>query len=479
MNTVTRMSLLLCLACWGLAGPAYALSPILQEVEQAFIRLGEEVRPSVVNIEVRGRVTLVPGGPRDVDVYEDLFKFFGIPPEGRSRRFQRPPAQGSGLVYDPQGHIITSNHVVKEAGEITVRLWDGDKYKAEIVGADPDTDLAVIKIDADRDLPVAKLGDSDLLRVGQFAIAMGSPQGLEGTLSFGHISALGRESFQLRQTKGLRFQNLIQTDAAINLGNSGGPLCNIDGEVIGINVAIISGYGAESLGFAIPINTVKKTVPTLIAEGKVTRGFLGVFIDNASDYQDEIGLPDGNGAFVQNVLEDTPAERAGLKPYDAIRKVDDNIVKDASDLMTKISDYAPGTEVTLEVWRDGKLLKIDVSLSEDQGDTVVASLEENVLGMRVQALTRDMAKAMGLGSGTQGVVVKDVEPGSPADETGIRHGDVILEIAKREVTDVREFRRLIQEYGKPGSSVLVRIARGAELPFIRKIEIPADTLEGS
>jgi serine protease Do len=238
-----------------LGGNAVARSPILKEIEDAFIRLHQEVRPSVVTIDTKGAPA--QSETRGEPDLEDLFRFFGVPEGGRPRGPMRPMprtrATGSGFIYDTAGHIVTNNHVVDGADSITVRLSNGSEYPATVVGQDPDTDLAVIKIEADEVLPAVQLGDSDELKVGQFAIALGSPRGFEGSLSFGHISALGRENLAGLAAQGLRFQNLIQTDAAINLGNSGGPLANIDGEVVGINIAIV--WGANSLGFAIPVNT--------------------------------------------------------------------------------------------------------------------------------------------------------------------------------------------------------------------------------
>ena len=224
-----------------LAGGAQAMSPLLRDIEDAFVRLNEEVRPCVVNINTKGAAEEEGGAMPEG--YEDLFRFFGMPSphggQGMPMPRQMRMSTGSGFIYDKEGHIITNNHVVQGAAEITVKLWDGKEYPAKLVGADPDTDLAVIKIEATEDLPVVKMGDSSKLKVGQFAVALGSPRGLEGSLSYGHISALGRENLDDLRRQGLRFQNLIQTDAAINLGNSGGPLTNIEGDVIGINVAIV------------------------------------------------------------------------------------------------------------------------------------------------------------------------------------------------------------------------------------------------
>jgi len=348
------------------ASTASAASPMLQEMERAFVKLAEEIRPFVVCIEVTGPEPEDMLRLQSPDV-EEFFKYFNIPvPEGRrkSPRVRRPNALGSGFIYDKEGHIITNNHVVDKAEELLVRMWDGEEYKAEVIGTDPDTDLAIIKIDADRDLPVARLGDSGALKVGQLAIAVGSPHSLDGSFSFGHITALGRKELYLPN---LRFEDFVQTDAAINLGNSGGPLCNIDGEVIGINIAIAAG---ENLGFAIPSNTAREVIPQLISEGKVVRGYLGVEITDvaqaaqqmdlpdASDLVEALGLPDEKGAYVHVVTPGTPAEKAGLQDDDVIRMVNGKSIDGAEGLVRAITNIDPGASVMLEVWRQGKPMEI-------------------------------------------------------------------------------------------------------------------------
>ena len=448
-------------------------SPILQELEDSFVRLHEDVRPSVVNVETETRSEQEMGVSM-----EDLFRFFGVPvPEGGPERQPRPrQGTGSGFIYDAEnGYIITNNHVVADAEMITVRLWNGNEYEAEIVGTDPDTDLAVIQIDANEPLVEASLGDSDALRVGQFAIAMGSPRGFEGSLSFGHISALGRDNLVGLAVQGLRFQNLIQTDAAINLGNSGGPLTNIEGEVVGINVAIM--YGANSIGFAIPINTAKMVVPQLIDTGEVVRGFLGVNIDDVAEYQSAIGLDDSRGAFVVEVRPETPAERAGLKPYDVIRKVDDHEIDSARDLMVTIASYPPDTEVTLEVWRDEATEEILVTLDKWEADgpgSPTARADREILGMNVRNLEPEMLQRMNLPEDTEGVLVTGVTARGPAERANIFQGDIITEIARQPVTSVSQFRELVNEHATPGSSILVRYVRGGGATGITVIQVPEE-----
>ncbi len=451
---------------------AFAQDTILKQIEDAFVRLHDHVRPCVVNIDTTGKTSMSDIG---VDQLEDLFKFFGLPqPDGMPKqpRQRLRIGVGSGFIYDKEGHIVTNNHVVQDAETITVRLSDGSEYEADIVGTDPETDLAVVKIDApEADLPVATLGDSEALRVGQFAVAMGSPRGFEGSLSFGHVSALGRE-LHLPDPQ-LRFQNFIQTDAAINLGNSGGPLCNIDGEVIGINIAIV--YGANSIGFAIPVNTAKSILPELISEGKVTRGYLGVGIADAQLFAEGLGLPDDKGAFVKQVQPDTPAERAELEPYDVIRKVNGKTVEDAGDLVRLVSAEPPGATVMLEIWRDGEVIERTVELDEWTGmEQAAAAREKEILGLHVQPLTPDLTERLDLGGVAHGVIVVEVETASPAHQAGLARGHVITEVAQKPVTSVQEFFSLVRENAEPGKALLIGFVRGDGESDITIIKVPKD-----
>ncbi len=459
----------------GFAPRAAAVGPLLKELEETFIGLHEEVRPCVVNIDTKGSAEMEGMGGQQ---FEDLFRFFGVPnPHGMQqpprRRMPKRQGTGSGFIYDKRGHIITNNHVVEGADEILVRLWDGTELEAKLVGRDPDTDVAVIKIDAEgKDLPVVKMGDSSALRVGQYAIAMGSPRGFEGSLSFGHISALGRDELRL---PGLRFQDFIQTDAAINLGNSGGPLCNIDGEVIGINVAIV--YGANSLGFAIPVNTAKNVVPQLIENKKVTRGNLGVGIKDAKEFADALGLPDAKGAFVESVRPDTPAERAGLEPYDVIRKIDGQEVEDAPGLIRLISAESPDTTVDVEIWRDGEIINKKVELAEWKGSEPAKEVAKEKLGFRVRTLSAEIAEQLGLEADTKGVVITDIAPASAAEEAGLAPGYVIIEVAQKAVTDSESFFSMSEKKAKPGKDLLVGYMTRDGLRRIAIIKVPKEDKE--
>ncbi len=462
-NVLVALALLLGL----LHGAAQAQSnTLLKEIESSFVRLHEKVGPCVVNIETE---SAPDGSTAELD---SVFRFFGAPENGEAipGRPARPRQTGSGFVYDRQGHIVTNNHVLEGAEDITVRFRNGNEYRAHVVGRDPETDLAVVKIDPPWDLPVARLGDSDVLRVGQFAVAIGSSRGFEGSVSFGHISALGREGLAELAIEGLTFQNLIQTDAAINLGNSGGPLCNIDGEVIGINTAVI--WGANSIAFAIPINTAKTTIPALIAEGRVSRGYLGVKIDAATPYAAALSLPRAQGALVEWVEPETPAARAGLRVYDVITKVDGKPVEDADDLVRHVSAHRPETEVMLDIWRDEMLIQVEVRLSERQLGKTQPDREQEVLGMRLRVVTEQVREQIGLDPSLEGVLVTEVAVGGPAEAAGLVAGDVVLEVDRQTVRTPDDVIAIVAEHARPGGAILLRYVRGGREPDVAQIPIP-------
>lgn len=471
MRVIMRSLLAAAFLAGGTVGTASAEVSILEEMEKAFIQLHEQVGPCVVSIETKSAA-----GDAATQL-EDWFRRFGMPapedsPQDRPRRVPPVRATGSGLIYDRDGHIVTNYHVIEQTDSITVKLRNGNEYDAVIVGTDPETDIAVIKIEAEEYLPVPRLGDSDALKVGQFAVAIGSPRGFEGSVSFGHISALGREDLAGLRAQGLTFQNLIQTDAAINLGNSGGPLCNINGGVIGINTAII--WGANSIGFAIPINTVTRTVPQLISAGRVSRGFLGVVIDDASLYADCVGieLPDDMGAFVKRTQRGAPADSAGIRPYDVIRKVNGEIVQSASDLQNRVSSFSPGTAVAVELWRDKHIVETEVTLEERRLAQVQPERERHILGMRLRSATSVILDRLGLSPDTGGVVITEIKAGSPAEDAHLAVGDVILEAARQPVANPGTFLALADEHGKPGSALTIRFIRDNEDPDITVIRVP-------
>ncbi len=489
MNTAVRTILAALIFSFCIAGPAQAISPLLKEFEDAFIHLGEIVTPSVVEIsaetvapvsEDRSLNDLFQFGPPDPqpDPREQPHPDLEQPPGPQQRLPRQSPRRmpspsprsstGSGFVYDLTGHIITNNHVVEGATTLRVHFSDGTERTAHVVGQDPSSDLAVIKLDPEGlDLSPVTLSESDIIKVGQFAIAVGSPRGLTGSLSFGHVSALGRVDLNLPTR--LRFQGFIQTDAAINLGNSGGPLCDLDGNVIGVNVAIA--YGANSIGFAIPVSRVKQVVPQLIATGEVVRGWLGVSIWNidqaaeiadqeVQDYIEAYGLASEDGVWVDVVNPEGPAHVAGLLVEDVILKIDGVAVKNTFDLIDRISDTKPGTTVILNVQRAGNPVDIPAVLAAWQGRDF-ATYGRDYFGMYVEEITLDSvgAKMYGMEEGRVVTRIATLLPDGPAMRARLRRYDVILQVAHEDVTDKASLVATLKEKVRPGKSVLINVVR--------------------
>jgi len=441
----------------------------VQESSRAFATVVKMVRPAVVNIHVV-RVRMVTRSPLPPGFDDDFFRhFFGGPlPQRQQRQYeQRQPITGSGVIVDAaRGHILTNNHVVEGADSITVKLADGREMDAKIVGTDPPTDLAVIRIDAD-ELPEARLGDSDAIEVGEWVIAIGNPFGrLNLTVTSGVVSAKGRSGFS---TAGYTptYQDYIQTDAAINPGNSGGPLVNLKGEVIGINSVILSPTGTfAGYGFAIPSNMAREVMKQLAEKGSVTRGYLGFFVqDLTPELAEGFGLPkDTKGVAVPQVEPGSAAEKAGLEPNDVVVKINGKPVTSVKQLRNLVAGIAPGTKVTLTVLRNGKKLQLTATLTErPSGPTAArgrAPAIEQRLGLKVTALTTQLAEQLGLG-GEQGVVVSGVAPGSPADEAGLRPGDLIKQVNRTPVPDVATYRRVLGGLGSKDTVLLLVKTRGA------------------
>jgi serine protease Do len=430
-----------------------------------FVGLAKKMRPVVVNIsstqvsESRGQQEF--GSPfGEEDPFNDFWRrFFGGPmPRGP----QRQRSLGSGFVIDADGSILTNNHVVENAQKIVVTLSeDQQEYEAKIVGRDPKTDIAIIKINTKKTLDAANFGDSDKLEVGEWVVAIGNPFGLDSTVTSGIVSAKGRHIGQGP------YDNFIQTDASINPGNSGGPLINLRGEVIGINTAIFSRSGTNiGIGFAIPINLVKELLPQLRGKGKVTRGYLGVLIQKVTpDIAESLGVDRARGALVANVSKDGPAEKAGVKVGDVIVEFDGKEIKDSGDLPIIVARTPVDKKVGMKVLRDKKEMVLNVTVGELKEEEVVASVpEKGELGMTVQRLTPQIAESLGLEK-AEGVVVTAVEPGSAADEAGIRRGDVILEIDRRPIRSVDEYKKSVAGIRK-GKGVLFLVRRGESTLFL-------------
>jgi len=427
-----------------------------------FVSLAKQLGPAVVNVSTtradsRTRVSPSPFGQEDP--FSEFWKrFFGGPlPRGPSRQ----STLGSGFILDRAGLIVTNNHVVEDAKKIVVRLSDEREFEAKVVGRDPKTDIAVIKIDAEGNLPTAPLGDSDQLEVGEWVLAIGNPFGLEHTVTSGIVSAKGR-----RIGAG-PYDSFIQTDASINPGNSGGPLINMQGEVVGINTALFGrGGGNIGIGFAIPINLVKELLPQLKEKGKVTRGWLGVVIQRVTPaITESFGLEKATGALVVEVSKDGPAEQGGVKVGDVIIEFDGREVKESNDLPIIVARTAVGTEVSVKVLREGEEVVLSVTIGELKEKQLFASPKlERKLGLIVQEVTPQIAESLGL-EGTEGVVVTSIEPGGPGDEAGFRSRDVILEIDRQPISDLKDFRIATVKIKKE-KSVIFLVHRGETTLFL-------------
>ncbi len=396
------------------------------------------------------------------DPFQKFFDdFFG----GMPNREFKQRGLGSGVIIDPQGYILTNEHVIDQADKITVTLPDGREFKAEIKGQDMRSDLAIIKINASN-LPVATLGDSANLKIGQWVVAIGNPFGFalrnpEPTVTVGVISALhrslGRATMQDRD-----YNDLLQTDAAINPGNSGGPLVNLKGEVIGINVAIFTTSGGyQGIGFAVPVNTAKRIISRLIAGKKILYGWLGVTVqDVTEDLAKQFGLSDKSGALVANVLKDSPAQKAGMKEGDVIKGFDNTPVNNVRELLNAVGKAEIGRRVRVTAIRDKKEVILTVEIGERPQEMEEAAQETQSTawrGLSVDEITSGNAQKYGL-EDKEGVVVTDVDENSPADQAGIMAGDVIKEINKQRVSKLSDYQKIIAVLKK--GSVLVRTSRG-------------------
>ncbi len=421
--------------------------------------LVNQAKPSIVNIStttvVRGPGNqgpfMGPGNNPFKDFFGDDFfdKFFGNSP----RREFKQRSLGSGFVIDKEGHILTNNHVVEKASAIKVKLSDDEKeYDATIIGRDPKTDIALIKINVKQPLAVAVFGDSDALQVGDWVMAIGNPFGLEHTVTAGIVSAKGRV------IGAGPYDDFIQTDASINPGNSGGPLLNLKGEVVGINTAIVS--GGQGIGFAIPINVAKDMLAQLKSKGKVARGWLGVVIQKVTpDIAKSFGLKGSEGALVADVMEQGPADKAGIKRGDVITSFNGKKIKDNEALPRLVGSTEIGKKVKIGFVRDKKTMETEVVIGELQEEALKASKKTEVekdLGLVVQDITPDIAKHLNM-KDKRGVIVTDVTPGSPAQEADIRSGDVIKEIGRRPVRSVAEFKEAVKRSNiKEGIVMLIQ-----------------------
>lgn len=420
----------------------------LKQTGQAFRSVAQKVSPAVVFIKVEKETKNGSAAEFSFPFDDDFFRrFFGTPPQGQQPRNKpqkrREVGQGSGFLISSDGYILTNNHVVGDADKVQVQLLDGREYEAEIIGADPGSDLAVIKVDESQ-LPFLSLGDSDKLQVGDWVLAFGNPFGLSHSLTAGIVSAKGRSGIGLND-----YEDFIQTDAAINPGNSGGPLVNLDGEVVGINSAIFSRSGGYmGIGFAIPVNMAKQVKTQLIKHGEVRRGRLGVHIqDLTADLAESFGLEQPKGVLVTKVVPDSPAEAAGLKQGDVILKINQDKTDDMAGLRNRVALIKPGTKVRLTVLREGRELVLNATIGQlesTKAQSAGGSVTMPMFGLSLQNLTPELAERLGYQE-EQGVLIAEVETGSAAARAGLNRGSLILEIDREQVHSVEQAKQLLKE----------------------------------
>ncbi len=434
----------------ALALPSFA--DIVEQIEPAIVSV---TATDIVKADKRKRSYHNFGG----DGGQDPFEFF-FGPDGPKKKStdddedQKQLSGGTGFLIEPDGYILTNNHVIEGADKVEVKVGDKDDYKAKVIGRDPATDLALLKIEGTKPFPTVRLGDSDRIRVGEWVMAIGDPLNFDKSVTVGVLSGKGRYAGLSRATSA--FENLLQTDAAINFGNSGGPLVNVNGEVVGINTAI--SRFAQNIGFAVPINVAKRLLPQL-KKGKVVRGFLGVNIESVNKkWQEAYGLKAPEGALVQSVEKGKPADKAGLKHDDIITRVDDVPVKNNRDLIDYVSSKAPGVKITIGYVRDSKEQTTIATLETrpEDGEKPAAAEEEEgatsrqkMLGLEIDDLTARARRAYGIDKETaKGVVVTHVKPVSPAADGNLQEGDVILEVNGAAVGSVDEMQAAIKKAPK-------------------------------
>jgi serine protease Do len=458
------------------ASPARRPAESIPPGAVSFADIAARINPAVVNVDAtsRGRRSRLPPGHPPVDPFGDPFDDDGP----RGNRDQPRRGAGSGFIIDPDGYILTNNHVVERAERLTVKLADGRALRARVVGVDPDTDIALIKVEAGGPLPVAPLGDSTALRVGEWVCAIGNPLGYEHTLTVGVVSYLGRKLFDRS------LDDYIQTDAAINFGNSGGPLINARGEVVGINAAISS--RASNIGFAVPINTASVNLEQLKTRGRVVRGYMGVTLQDVDpDLQESLALPAASGALVVDVSAESPADGAGIRTYDLIVAADGRPVTNDDELIRDVSALQPGTALRLRVLRNGRQQEVTLKLTERPGrgpdddsqgpDGSLPRQRDQAepsggIGLTVRDLDRDVARRLRLPHDVHGALVSEVEPLSPAYDADIERGYVILEINRQPIASAADY-RLLTTKAKPGQVLAFFVVEPGGQHALRTVRI--------
>ena len=428
------------------------------------VNIAKAKKPAVVNISTTRIIKSEREKPEGrFGRKNPLEEFFGKDPfehffERMPPRQQKRRSLGSGFIIDEVGYILTNYHVIEKSDEITVTLDNGKEYDARVVGTDPKTDIALIKVEAQELLPYVQMGHSEALEVGEWVVAIGNPFGLDQTVTVGVVSAKGR------QIGSGPYDDFIQTDAAINHGNSGGPLFNIDGEVIGINTAIIA--AAQGIGFAIPINMVRNILNDLKTKGSVTRGWLGVVIQKVTPgLAESFNLPEDEGALVADVMKDGPAKKAGIRRGDVIVEFDGKKIETMEDLPKIVANTFPDKTVEVKLLREGRTKIIQVQIAKMEEPERFAKKETSEkIGMTIQDITPKLAKRLGI-EDIEGVIVSEVESGSPADDAGMRQGDIILELNRQKVDSVNDYQAVLGKT-QDKSSMLVLVKRGENTIFV-------------
>ncbi|MBX3509030.1 MAG: DegQ family serine endoprotease [Parvibaculum sp.] len=464
-------------AWWGICLAALVLFSAVQAsarpAPNGFADLAERLSPAVVNIStsqvLAPRDMEIPGLPEDSPLKDFFDEFLEQQRRGGPQRVQ---SLGSGFVIDPSGVVVTNNHVIEGADRIEVTFTDGTTLPAVIAGTDPKTDLAVLRVESDKPLPHVDLGDSGSLRVGDWVIAIGNPFGLGGTVTAGIVSALNRD------IHAGNYDDFIQTDAAINRGNSGGPLFNLDGQVVGVNSAIISPSGASvGIGFAVPSSTVKPIVAQILEYGETRRGWIGVRIQTVTpEIAESLGLGSSRGAMIAGLTDDGPAAQAGLEPGDVVLAFDGRNIATMRDLPRVVAEAKIGSTVDVQIFRDGETLtrKITVAQLQEESAAEAAPAEEKpelaetvVLGLGLASLNDDLRRRFNVAEGLSGVIVIEVDPLSAAAERGVQPGDVIVQVAQRAVASPEDVKRIVESEEKAGrKSVLLRLVAGGETRFV-------------
>lgn len=456
---------------WGLHQTIFQEQPFftpnapkqIQETNRAFSEIVKVVSPSVVNIS-NTKILKRPQTP-----FGDFFNFSPLFKDIPQQKFKEQ-SMGSGVIVSTDGYIVTNNHVVEQSSDIKVTLFDKQTLKAKIIGSDPKTDIAIIKIDT-KNLPITPFGNSENLQVGEFVLAIGNPFGLNNTVTMGIISAVGRADVGIAE-----YEDFIQTDAAINPGNSGGPLVNIKGEIVGINTAIFSKTGGyQGIGFAVPSNMVKAIMEQLLKNGKVTRGWMGVTIqDIKPDIAQKFGIKSTKGVLIIDVIKNSPAQKAGFIRGDIVLEFGGKTVIDGGSFRNMVSQTKIGSTVYVKIWRKGKEMTLRTDIEEVSSEKLELlsripqgkeSYNNALSGISVINLSSEITRQLGVDGNEKGVVVVDIEQDSPAEVSGIRKGDIIQEIDKQRITNINDFNKSASKI-KEGDSILLFINRSGKKFYV-------------